>query len=130
MSAENVELLREIYDRWGTGDFRPHPSLGQDFTITMGPDFPDSGVHAGLEGVAAYMKAFLEPWKRVTITAEEMTDSGDRVLVRVLQSGTGESSGIPVEMRYFHLWSFNGATPLGMETIMHEADARARLGGI
>jgi ketosteroid isomerase-like protein len=128
MSADNVELLREIYERWGTGDFKPHPSLGQDFTIIMGPDFPDTGVHAGLEGVAAYMKAFLEPWERVTIEAEELIDSGDLVLVRVLQSGTGESSGIPVEMRYFHLWSFNGATPQGMETIMHEAEAQARLG--
>jgi ketosteroid isomerase-like protein len=126
--AENVELLREIYDRWGTGDFTPHPSLGEDFTITMGPDFPDAGVHAGLAGVAAYMRGFLEPWERVTIAAEELTDSGDLVLVRVLQSGTGESSGIAVEMRYFHLWSFSDARPLTMETIMHEAEARARLG--
>jgi ketosteroid isomerase-like protein len=128
MSAENVELLHQIYDRWGSGDFKPHPSLGPDFTIAMGPDFPDAGVHAGLEGVAAYMKAFLEPWQRVTIEAEELIDSGDLVLVRVLQSGTGESSGIPVEMRYFHLWSFNAATPLRMETIMHEAEAQGRLG--
>jgi ketosteroid isomerase-like protein len=127
MSAENVELLREIYDRWGTGDFRPHPSLGQDFTITMGPDFPDSGVHAGLEGVAAYMRGFLEPWERVTIAAEEMTDSGDLVLVRVHQSGTGQSSGIAVEMHYFQLWSFSGTRPLAMETIMHKAEAIPRI---
>jgi ketosteroid isomerase-like protein len=128
VSTENVELLREIYDRWGTGEFKPHPSLGQDFTITMGPAFPDAGVHAGLEGVAAYMRGFLEPWERVTIVAEEMTDSGDLVLVRVHQSGTGKSSGAAVEMRYFQLWSFSGARPVAMETIMDEAEAMARLG--
>ena len=94
----------------------------------MGPEFPDSGVHAGLDGVAAYMKAFLEPWERLTITAEELIDSDNRVLVRVLQSGTGVSSGVAVELRYFHLWTFDGARPVGMETIMHEADAMARIG--
>jgi ketosteroid isomerase-like protein len=129
MSAENVELLSRVYEHWGAGDFRPDPSLGQDFTITMGPEFPDAGVHAGLEGVAAYMRAFLEPWEWITIAAEELVDSGDRVLVRVLQSGTGASSGVAVELRYFHLWSFTGGGPAGMETIMKEADARARLEG-
>jgi ketosteroid isomerase-like protein len=128
VAAENVELLRRIYERWGAGDFRPDPSLGQDFTITMGPEFPDTGVHAGLEGVAAYMRAFLEPWEWITITAEELIDSGDLVLVRVLQSGTGASSGVAVELRYFHLWTFDGARAVGMETIMHETDALAAIG--
>jgi hypothetical protein len=30
-------------------------------------------------------------------------------------------------MRYFQLWSFSGARPLAMETIMHDAEARSRL---
>jgi hypothetical protein len=45
-----------------------------------------------------------------------------------LQSGTGISSGIAVEPRYFQLWTFDGARPVGMETIMHEAAALAAIG--
>jgi ketosteroid isomerase-like protein len=127
MSAENLALLRGIYDRWAIGDFKTEDRVDPSFSLTMGPDFPDTGVHAGREGLAAYMKGFLEPWERITIEAEEMIDSGDRVLVRVLQAGTGNSSGIPVELRYFQLWTFEGPTPVAMETIMHEPDARARL---
>lgn len=128
MAEENVELLRGIYERWASGDFRTQDKLDPDFTITMGPDFPDAGVHAGLEGVAAYMKGFLEPWEQITIAAEELIESDNRVLAKVLQSGTGISSGIAVELRYFQLWTFDGAMPVAMETIMHEADAMARLG--
>jgi ketosteroid isomerase-like protein len=127
MSAENVELLSEIYKRWAQGDFAPEPTFLEDMTLALSPDFPDSGEHTGPEGIAAYMKGFLEPWDRLTITAEELIDSENRVLVRVLQSGTGTSSGVAVELRYFHLWTFDGARPVRMELVMQEADARARL---
>jgi ketosteroid isomerase-like protein len=127
MASEKVELLRVVYERWGRGDFKTEALYGDDFTITMGRDFPDTGVHAGQDGVAAYMKGFLEPWDRITIAAEEMDDSGEQVLVQVLQAGVGATSGIEVELRYFHLWSFSGGRPVAMETIMHEVEARARL---
>jgi ketosteroid isomerase-like protein len=111
----------------GAGDFLRDPSFAEEFTIKLGANFPDAGAHSGREGVAAYMRAFLEPWDRITITAEEMDDSGDLVLVRVLQSGIGASSGVEVELRYFHLWSFSDGRPVQMESVMHEPDARARL---
>ena len=60
MGSQNVELLRDVFARWGKGDFSPDPRF-EDYTITMGSDFPDSGVHRGRAAVAAYMKGFLEP---------------------------------------------------------------------
>lgn len=127
MSAENLEVLRGIYERWAVGDFKTEDRVDPSFTITMGVDFPDTGVHAGREGVAAYTRGFLEPWERITIEAEEMADSGDLVLVRVRQAGTGISSGIAVELRYFQHWTFEDGTPVAMETIMDESEARQRL---
>lgn len=128
MSAENVEYLSGVYERWGRGDFTPDPSFPDDMTIELGPEFPDAGRYVGPEGIAGYMRAFLEPWDLLTIRAEKMTDAGGKVLVSVLQSGTGKSSGVPVELRYFHLWTFDGARPVRMENIMEESDAQARLG--
>ena len=127
MPSENLELLQGIYRRWATGDFRTVDVYDGGFTITMGKDFPDAGVHAGLDGVAAYMRGFLEPWERLTIEAEELTDSNeDLVLVRVLQTGIGAGSGIEVELRYFQLWTFSEGRPVAMETIMNEDEARTR----
>ena len=129
MSAENVALLDRIYERWAHGDFGVELSSHADITFALDPAFPDSGEHIGPEGVAAYMRNFLEPWDELTMNAEEMIDGGDKVLVRLLQSGTGESSGIAVELRYFHLWIFEDSRLVRMEAIKEESDAMARLGG-
>jgi ketosteroid isomerase-like protein len=128
MSAENLALLRRIYERWAGADFGVELNSGADITFALGPEFPDAGEHVGAEGVAAYMRSFLEPWDRLTIEAEEMIDGGSKVLVRVLQSGTGTSSGVGVELRYFHLWIFEDSRLVRLEAIMEEADAMARLG--
>jgi ketosteroid isomerase-like protein len=125
--SEKVKLLEWVYDCWGAGDFHTEETYAPEFTVTMGKDFPDAGIHSGREGVAAYMKSFLDPWQRLTIEAEDLVEAGDRVLARVLQSGTGLTSGIEVELRYFQLWSFSGTRPVAMETIMSEDEARAKL---
>jgi ketosteroid isomerase-like protein len=127
VTAENVELLRGIYERWGRGDFRTADLYHEDFTLTLGPEFPDAGVHAGQEGLTAYMHGFFEPWTRLTITAEEMAEGGNKVLVQVLQEGTGELSGAEVAVRYFQLWEFAGPKPIALRSIMDETDARSRL---
>jgi hypothetical protein len=82
MSSENVALLEDIYERWSEGDF--HLSLGEDFSISMGPDFPDAGEHTGAEGVSAYMRDFLEPWERLTIEAEEMFEDSRPVRMETI----------------------------------------------
>lgn len=127
MAEENVEYLTGVYERWGQGDFSPDPTWLDDMTLVLGADFPDSGVYTGPEDIATYMRGFLEPWGFVTMKAEELIDGGDMVLVRVRQSGTGKSSGAAVELRYFHLWTFDGERPIRMESIMHEADAMTRV---
>lgn len=119
-------MLEDIYARWSQGDF--DLALGEQFSIALDPDFPDTGVHSGLEGVAAYMRNFLEPWERLTITAEDMIEAEEKVVVRVLQVGIGKASGIPVELRYFHVWSFDGSAPTQVRSVMHEAEALA-MGG-
>jgi ketosteroid isomerase-like protein len=126
MSAENVQLLRRIYERWRVGDFHTESYYADDFTFALGPDFPDQGVYQGREAVKSYMRGFLDPWEELTIAPEELIDGDSMVLVRVLQSGKGVGSGVAVELRYFHLWTFDGSKPVRMESIMEEADAVAR----
>jgi ketosteroid isomerase-like protein len=127
MSEENLKLVRGIYERWAQGDFKTHATYPEDMELELGPEFPDAGVHSGLDGIAAYMRGFLQPWSRLTIAAEELTDCENRVLAKVLQAGVGESSGIPVELRYFQLWTFDGDTPARLESMMREDEAQDRL---
>jgi ketosteroid isomerase-like protein len=125
MSSQNLIALERIYSAWGDGEFQLDSLLPEDFTLVIGPDVPDTGTYAGHERVAGYMAQFLEPWERLTIAPEEMIEQGDRVLVRVLQSGAGRSSGIATELRLFNLWTFENGAPVQMEAFKDESLSKA-----
>jgi ketosteroid isomerase-like protein len=128
MSQENIEIVRGIYERWGEGDFHTADVFDSHVVFVLRPDFPDAGAHLGTEGVAAYMRGFLEPWTHITIEAEEVIEAGDSVLVAIVQRGVGESSGAATEFRYFHLWTFRGGKVIRLEGIRERADALAAAG--
>ena len=124
MSHQNVEAVRRTYERWARGDFAASLDLlDAQAVLVIGSDFPDAGTYEGLEGIREYMRGFLEPWTRVTIAAEELTDAGDAVLAAVRQSGTGESSGVETELRYFQVWSFRDGKVVRLEGFRDRARA-------
>jgi ketosteroid isomerase-like protein len=124
MSGENVEIVRGIFERWGQGDFRAGTDLFDPHVVlVLRPGFPDAGAYVGAEGVAGYMRGFLEPWTHVTMEAEEVVEAGDSVLVGVRQRGVGDASGVPTELRYFQLFTFRGGRLIRLESIRERAEA-------
>ena len=78
----------------------------------------------GTEEVAAYTRrTLLEPWRHLTVEAEEIVAAGDSVLVHVHQRGVGSASGVTTEMRYFALWSFRGRKVIRLESFRELAEA-------
>ena len=129
MSEENVEAVRGVYKRWAEGDFRAGIDLFDPLIVfVMRPEFPDSGTYLGPERVAEYMRGFLEPWTRLTIEAEELTEAGDSVVAAVCQRGVGTGSGAATEFRYFQVWSFRGPTVIRFENIRERAEAAEATG--
>jgi ketosteroid isomerase-like protein len=124
MSGERVDVIRSVYERWSEGDFGAAVDLLDPLVVfVMGPGFPDAGTYIGPEGVAEYTRGFLEPWSRITIDAEEISEAGDSVVVAVWQRGTGTGSGAVTEFRYFHVWSFRGSRVIRFETFRERAEA-------
>jgi ketosteroid isomerase-like protein len=118
MPRDHLETLRAVYDGWAAGDFRKGQELwDEDAVFSLRPEFPDSGVYHGPEGVARYMRLFLGAWTQLTITAEEFVEAGDSVVVAVHQRGFGRESDLPVELRYFQTWTFRGAKAIRFECI-------------
>jgi ketosteroid isomerase-like protein len=129
MSQENVETVRGVYARWSQGDFRAGVDLLDPLVLfVMRPEFPDAGSYLGLERLGEYTRGFLEPWTRLTIEAEEITDAGDSVVVAVVQRGVGGGSGAATEFRYFHVWSFRGRKVIRLECVRQRADALEAVG--
>ncbi len=123
MSQENVEIVRAVYERWSEGDFSTADLFDPHVVFVLRPEFPDAGAYLGAQAVATYMRGFLEPWRHLTIEAEEVIAAGDSVLVGVRQHGVGSTSGVPTEFRYFHLWSFRGPKVIRLESFRERAEA-------
>ena len=124
MSEENVEVVRDIYERWREGDFRTTVDAFDPLVLfVMRREFPDAGTYLGQERLAEYTRRFLEPWSRITIEAEDITEAGDSVVVAVRQRGVGEGSGAATEFRYFQVWSFRGRKVIRLEGFRERAEA-------
>lgn len=127
---QHLEIIRGVYDRWGEGDFDTAAVYDPAAELVMPPELPDAGTYVGVEGIAGYMRGFLEPWTRLTMVAEGITEaSEDVVVVDVLQRGVGSGSGAPTELRYGHVWTFRGEKVIRLEAFREREDA-ARAAGI
>ncbi len=124
MSQERVEIVRAVYEQWSEGDFRASADLlDPHVVLVLGPEFPDAGMHSGVEAVAAYTRGLLEPWTHFTMEAEEIIAAGDSVLAAVRQRGVGSTSGVPTVLSYFTLWTFRGRKVIHIESFRERAEA-------
>jgi ketosteroid isomerase-like protein len=135
MSQGNVEAVRAVYERYSSGDFRSAADLlDQHVVLVLDPVFaaslfasPVDDAFYGIAAVATFTRGFLED-ARVTMEAEEIVAVGDSVLVSVHQRMTGKKSGVPLESRYFSVWSFRGGKAIRIESFGERTDALEALG--
>ncbi len=124
MAQENVEIVRRVYQRWGTGGFEAAaPDLDPHVMFVVRPPFPESGIFVGLGSIGAYMQEFLKQWARFTLEPTDLQAVGDTVVARVAQRSKGRASGIDTEGTYFMLFTFRGGKILWIETVLDEGEA-------
>ena len=122
--SENVETARRILEAWATGDFAASlAALAPHAVLVVDPDFAEFGVYLGEDQIREYTLRFMEQFERVTIEPTYFKESGDTVLVSVVQRGKGRMSGIDVSLPYFVLMTFRGGRIVRMESVMHETEA-------
>jgi ketosteroid isomerase-like protein len=125
MSHKNLEIVRQIYERWGRGDFRAGMELYDPYVqLVLRPEFPDAGAYCGPDEIRKYMREdFLADLEGAVIVGEEFLAAGDSVVVRVNQQATGAGSGAPVGMRYYQVWTFRGRSVIRIESIREREEA-------
>jgi ketosteroid isomerase-like protein len=129
MSQENPEIVRRIFDAWGSGDWSiGNEYLDQHAVYVISSDFPAFGAYYGLDGIRAYWRDFLEQWERLTVEAKRVEAVGDTVLAHVVQHAKGRASGIEGEISYFMLFTFRGKKIVRTEVVMDYAEALEALG--
>ena len=102
MSAENVELARQLFGRWAEGDLDAvWEQCDPDLEWETSPNLPDAGVYRGRDRVRDFM---LEQWEVVwggppRMDLEDAFDCGDDVLLFARVRGRASHTGIELDVR-------------------------------
>ena len=128
MSQGDIELLREVYEEWGRGDFDREIFAPDIASHNRGFIDMDSGQH-GLVDVVAVQRDWLSQWERpFTVEAEEFLDAGDLVVVLIRWRGRGKESGVDVEAEGAHLWQLRDGKAVRWDVYRDRARALAAAG--
>ena len=109
MGKEHEELVRRLGDAWNGGDVEALLALlSPDVVWEENPDVPGlRQVYRGREEVREWAEEILEAWESSEVEIEEVKQlSEDRVLGQALIAGRGKGGGVPVELRFWLILSF------------------------
>jgi ketosteroid isomerase-like protein len=124
---ENREKLERLYAEWAHGDFSRSDIFAPDVELeSFGMGEQISG--SGHEELIAAMAEWLSAWDRpLTLVADELIGSGDRILALVRWRGRGKGSGVEMEAEGAHIWSFREGLVIRFEVYRDRDEARAAL---
>ena len=124
MSAQDVELLRGLYEDWAKGDYSRADLFAPDIELSIEDDFPDIMIEPGIEGLRSAMRMWFAAWEKpFTIVADEFIDLGDQVVVTVHWSAVNKHSGTRVERPGAHLWRMRDGKAVGLKLCRDRAEA-------
>ena len=108
MSANNVAVIRGIYEAFGSGDIPAAiGGMSPEIVWNEADDFPyaDGNPYVGppaiLEGVFARIGS---EWDGFGANVEEVLDAGDTVVALGRYSGTYKTTGKSQDTQFVHVW--------------------------
>jgi ketosteroid isomerase-like protein len=124
MSAQDVELLRGLYEDWANGDYSRGDVFAPDIELSIDDDFPDVMIEPGLAGLRSAMRMWFSAWEKpFTIKAHEFVDLGEQVVVTVTWSAVNKVNGTLVERPGAHLWRIRDGKAVALKLCRDRAEA-------
>jgi uncharacterized protein len=108
MSGENLEVVRRMYEAFGTGDAEKALDYFDPDVVIDASHRVDGRIGHGREEMVAILGEWMGTWEEWREEVEEMLDAGDRVVVLSTQRGRGKGSGVEWENRFGMLYEFRG----------------------
>ena len=112
MSQENVEIVREAFDREARRDVKVldvyDPNVVMDFSESPFADFMlTTARRRGIRGVQRAFRDWYEAFENVETDVDELIDAGEHVIVVFTYRSTGRASGVEVAWKHMAgLWTF------------------------
>jgi ketosteroid isomerase-like protein len=96
--SENLELVRQHYAAWSSGDLAGATRLFADDVEWHGhPRLPEPGPYRSRAEVERWMSQFQEAWGELEANPVVLVEDGDSVIALVHMSGRGRDSGVEVK---------------------------------
>jgi uncharacterized protein len=106
MSEENVEIVRDMTNRFAAGDRESWRKVVAEDVIwdTSATSIPQAGVYEGHSGVERFFIDWLGTWENPLVENVELIDGGDSVVVVFRWTGRGKASGVETETTMFAVY--------------------------
>jgi ketosteroid isomerase-like protein len=133
VSANDLELVRTLYDRWSKGDFAttdmfdPAIEFARIGSTVVGGEGGPGRWH-GIEQLWPAISAWLRNWTELHVSADEIVDLGDRVLVLSRQRARGRASSAPVEHELAELFTVRDGRVVVWESYWDRAEGLSAAG--
>jgi uncharacterized protein len=130
--SEHVEVVRRGYEAFNVGDIEGslaliHPEVEWHTYIVPGPG---GGIYNGHDGVRQLWSDARNIFGNFRNEPERIIDvPPDRVVAFIRVCGIGKESGIPVEARIAHLFTFRDGLPVRVQSY-DDRDEALRVAGI
>jgi ketosteroid isomerase-like protein len=128
MSEENVETLKHSFEE---APENPEPFFAMlDENVEWDLSAPWSGREKlyGPEAVREFYRTWAGTFDEWRFETEEVIDAGSSVFTCLHQSGRGKGSGIPVENRYYAVWTFERNKVIRYQAFMGRTEALEAVG--
>jgi ketosteroid isomerase-like protein len=106
MSQENVERVQRVVEH-----FNATGQLGPEFDALIHPqvEFEDEiGAYNSRSEVRAFLEGFAQAIGGLHAEIQQVRDLGETILLVVLQSGKGTTSGVSIEQPFTWILAFEG----------------------
>ena len=149
MSQENVETVRELFERFGELEFgqlrgaletssslpegaakmgdlgrwlldRLHPEVELDASALRA--LPEGNRGQGHQGWFEFWRTWLIPWEEFEYTPDRWHDAGDRVVVELVQRGR-LAGGLEYATPISNVWTFGGERVIRLQMFSTWAEA-------
>src|SRR5918998_5686884 len=108
MSRKNVEIVRELNERFEGGDRESWRQVFAEDAVwdTSATQLPQAGVYEGHSGIERFFTDWVGTWENLVFEPQDLIDAGDSVVTVFRWIARGKTSGVETEATMFGVYDF------------------------
>lgn len=134
MSADNVAVIKGLYDAFGVGDVPGVLGrMSPDIVWNEAENFPysDHNPYHGPDAVAAGVFArCIGEWDGFSVAMEDLIDGGDRVVALGRYRGSAKTTGRGMNPQAVHVWTLQDGKVIAFQQYIDTLDVARATGTV